>query len=141
VEPVQGVPRCPASAAGAEGRKAPSFWPKRWPLVVPPWRSLPRPISLRIGPGPSTTSLPRSRTRQLGLGIDLEGAAVSSKGVLEQFAAFFCAAARREFSQRGNGEMSENFKYLWPGFRLECISDSILFAGSSTNSRADLGAS
>jgi len=29
----------------------------------------------------------------------LQGAAVSSKGVLEQFAAFFCAAARREFSR------------------------------------------
>ena len=45
------------------------------------------------------TDQPQDRTRQLGLGIDLQGAAVSSKGVLEQFAAFFCAAARREFSR------------------------------------------
>ena len=38
--------------------------------------------------------------RQIGLGKDLEGGAISGKGVLEQLAPFFCAAARPEFFKR-----------------------------------------
>src|SRR4029077_7698613 len=38
--------------------------------------------------------------RQIGLGIDLEGGAISGNRVLEQLAPFFCAAARPELCKR-----------------------------------------